>query len=383
MLDHPAPEDEDNIMAALKQSDRVSSISLTVTSSLLEKLSAIKGPFSQLEDLVLLSRDSVQLTLPSYFQWGPRLRSLQLTGIVFPELLQRISSSRDLVDIQLHLYEGSHKDGLSPEAFANVLSGMPRLQSLSLHFPPTAIDISPFSPSGERVILPVLTRLNFRGLTEYLEDLVARIDAPRLGDIEITFSNILLVCDVPRLREFIDRIEMQKLHHRADILFSERAVSLSLTQPGVPTCLKLQVFCKTLRLQPFCMAQICSHFSAFLFHVKDLRISMTRPSSRQNSGSRGQWLELIRQFRGAKWFHVAGDHSTNVAHALQLSIERREAVLPALHKLCIREPEPRYAPLREVVVPFVHSCWLSGHFIAVEYEILWTNELRGTGTTHT
>ena len=383
MLDHPAPEDEDNIMAALKQSDRVSSISLTVTSSLLEKLSAIKGPFSQLEDLVLLSRDSVQLTLPSYFQWGPRLRSLQLTGIVFPELLQRISSSRDLVDIQLHLYEGSHKDGLSPEAFANVLSGMPRLQSLSLHFPPTAIDISPFSPSGERVILPVLTRLNFRGLTEYLEDLVARIDAPRLGDIEITFSNILLVCDVPRLREFIDRIEMQKLHHRADILFSERAVSLSLTQPGVPTCLKLQVICKTLRLQPFCMAQISSHFSAFLFHVKDLRISMTRPSSRQNSGSRGQWLELIRQFRGAKWFHVAGDHSTNVAHALQLSIERREAVLPALHKLCIREPEPRYAPLREVVVPFVHSCWLSGHFIAVEYEILWTNELRGTGTTHT
>ena len=33
-LDPPAPEDEDDIMAALKQSDRVRSISLTVTSSL-------------------------------------------------------------------------------------------------------------------------------------------------------------------------------------------------------------------------------------------------------------------------------------------------------------------------------------------------------------
>jgi len=83
-LDPPAPKDKDNIMAALKQSGRVSSISLTVTSSLLEKLSAIERPFSELEDLVLLSRDSVQLTLPSTFRWGPRLRSLYLTRITFP-----------------------------------------------------------------------------------------------------------------------------------------------------------------------------------------------------------------------------------------------------------------------------------------------------------
>jgi hypothetical protein len=34
MLDPPAPEDDGNIMAALKQSGRVSSISLTVTNSL-------------------------------------------------------------------------------------------------------------------------------------------------------------------------------------------------------------------------------------------------------------------------------------------------------------------------------------------------------------
>ena len=54
-LDPPVPEDEDNIITALKQSDRVISISLTVTSSLMEKLSAIEKPFSELQDLVLLS----------------------------------------------------------------------------------------------------------------------------------------------------------------------------------------------------------------------------------------------------------------------------------------------------------------------------------------
>ena len=94
MLDPPAPEDEDNIIAALKQSDRVSSISLTVTSSLLEKLSTISEPFSELEELVLLSQDNLQLTLPSAFRWGPRLRTLHSTRIAFPSLPQLLSPSR-------------------------------------------------------------------------------------------------------------------------------------------------------------------------------------------------------------------------------------------------------------------------------------------------
>jgi len=63
----PAPEDEDNIMAALEQSDRVCSISLTVSSSLLKKLSVISEPFSELEELVLMSQDNVQLALPCAF----------------------------------------------------------------------------------------------------------------------------------------------------------------------------------------------------------------------------------------------------------------------------------------------------------------------------
>ncbi|KAH8984734.1 hypothetical protein EDB92DRAFT_1950562 [Lactarius akahatsu] len=69
-LDPPAPEDEDNILAALKQSDRIISISLTITNSLLEKLSAIERPFSELENLVLLSRDGLLLALPFDFRWG-------------------------------------------------------------------------------------------------------------------------------------------------------------------------------------------------------------------------------------------------------------------------------------------------------------------------
>ena len=140
------PEDEDNITAVLKKSARVKSITLALPSSLLArvlgKISAIEGPFSELENLVLMSQHSAQLnqlTVTSYFQCGPRLRRLHLTGIVFPALLQSISSYRNLIDLQIH--DIIHNSwGFPLEAFANALSGTPHFHSISCpscppHFP--------------------------------------------------------------------------------------------------------------------------------------------------------------------------------------------------------------------------------------------------------
>lgn len=59
MFDLPAPEDEENIIATLKQSDRVCSIILTITNSPLENLSTISEPSSELEELVLLPQCNV------------------------------------------------------------------------------------------------------------------------------------------------------------------------------------------------------------------------------------------------------------------------------------------------------------------------------------
>ena len=368
----PDPEDEVNITAALKQSGRVSSISLIVTSSFLETFSTIKEPFSNLEDLVLLSRDSAQLTLPSTFRCGPCLRSLHLTKVAFPAHMQLLYSSRNLVDLQLHEIVN-----FAPEAFVNALSQMDQLRYLSLHFLSRADSFhSPF-PSGER---PALTHFDLREINTYSEGLVTRINAPGLRDIEITFFDKRIFY-VPKLLEFVDRIKMQKSPRWADILSSERAISISLTQQGAPTRLRLRVLCKTSRLQPFCVAQICTFFSAFLFRVEDIRISTTQLSSAQDDNNCEQWLRTIRQFSGAKWLHIAGEHLTNVVRALQLSDKRRETVLPVLHKICIQEPAARSALSQDALVPFMRSCWLSGRFIAVEYERLWTNGLREKGTT--
>ncbi|KAH9052272.1 hypothetical protein EDB87DRAFT_1835939, partial [Lactarius vividus] len=375
-LDSPAPEDDDNVVAALEQSGRVSSISLTITSSLLEKLSAIERPFSELEDLSLLSRDSARRALPSAFQWGSRLRTLHLTSAAIPTLPELISHSTGLVDLQLHKIPDAGY--FSPNAFVSALSDMSQLQTLSLHFHSFTHRRNNlgFPPqSGERVVLPVLTCLKYRGSSMYLDNFVARIDAPRLGDIDITFLSQPMM-RTSELCLFIHRIAMQKSHRRAEILSSERAISISFTQPQAPTRLKLQVPCEVLACQLSDMARICKGLSAFLLGVEHLRIGTTQPSSGWDHNRTG-WLDLIRQLIGAKWVHISGDHSTNVVYALSLRM-REEIVLPVLHKICIREPEPHCVPLQEAVVSLIHSRSLAGRIIAVEYERVWISELHGT-----
>ena len=274
-LNPPAPEDEDNIIAALRQSDRVVSISLTVTDRLSEKLCAIseRKPFSELEDLALLSQVNTPLTqtLTSVFQCGARLRRLHLTWVTIPALHQLLHSSRGLVDLQLR--EVFRSDLFFPPTLANALSGMTQLQSLSLHLFPTNYIYLP-RLSGERVDLPVLAHFSFKGNTWWLESLVSGIDAPRLGRIEVTFFD-RVISALPQLTRFIDQIKLHNSHRRADILSSEYATSVSFTQPGAPMYLKIELLCAPFALQVSFMAQICTQLSPLL-DVEDLHISTIR-----------------------------------------------------------------------------------------------------------
>ena len=364
-LDPPAPEDEDNIMVLLGLSSRVTSISLTITSSLLEKLSTIKSPLSELENLNLLSRDSELVTLPEYFLWGPHISCLRLCRIDFPVFLPLLHTSRNLVDLQLH--DIPRTSPISPNEFAHVLSGMAQLRSLSLHFLSADDYFSPSPLPKERIVLPVLNYLNFRGTTTYLEDMAAMIDAPRLGDIDITFLDYVIF-HLSNLGQFIDRVELHKSHHRAYILSSEDHISITFTQTGVPTCLRLKLLCKSLPLQLSSMTRIRIYFPALFFNVEDLRIERRQKSRQEDFFNSRAWLGLITSFASVKWFYVSKDLLEMSFHALQSPHPQHDTVLPVLHKLYISQPGPPYTPLMNEIVPLMISRQLSGHPILVEYE---------------
>ena len=374
-FDPPTQEEENDIMAALNQPDRVHSISLTITSSLLGKLSAIKRPFSKLEHLILLSLDDVQLTLPNTFRWGQCLRRLHSTRIVIPAFVRSYYSS--IMDLQLH--EVPNPWHLSRNAFLDALSRMAQLRSLSLYFLPTSDHVTVSLTSRNRVVFTALTRFKYRGFVRDFEDLVARIDTPRLEDIEVTFSNkYTLYCSV--LTRFINRIEMSKSYRQARLLFSESAISVSLTQPEARTRIKFQLFCEPFPLQLSSMTRIVNQFSALLLDVQDLLVAVTPQSRQEDISYTGRWLTLLHLFEGVKWLYLVGNLSIEIVRILQLY----NAVLPALRGIYIPQPGPRHVPLREALVSFMTSRRLSGHPIAVEYEqLIHMSELSGAGTKHT
>jgi hypothetical protein len=84
-------------------------------------------------------------------------------------------------------------------------------------------------PPRTRTVFPVLSSLTFIGVSEYLEDLVARIDAPRLFKLDITFFNDLEF-DTPQYIQFIHRTPSLGSLKKARVFFKIDAAGVVLTQ---------------------------------------------------------------------------------------------------------------------------------------------------------
>jgi hypothetical protein len=183
------PGEVDNIVAALKYNDRVCQIELINLTSpeLLENvrdLAAMNKPFPELTDLRLsVIGDKPGPIFPDSFLGGtaPRLRSLILAGVPFPGLPKLLLSATHLVYLSLHDIPPSGY--IPPEAMVTSLSALTSLEDLNLLFrsprPRPALESQrPPPPLLTRVIPPSLTNIEFKGASEYLEVILARIDAP-------------------------------------------------------------------------------------------------------------------------------------------------------------------------------------------------------------
>jgi len=149
----------DNVIAELKHSDRICKINLSFKD---------------------LSYDTV---LPDTFLGGsaPRLRYLALTSIPFPGLSKLLLSATHLV--RLWLVNIPHSGYISPEAMVTCVSMLTSLEELyfQFHSPQSCPDQEsrrPLPPT--RSVLPALRRFSFKGVNEYLEGLLARVDTPGL-----------------------------------------------------------------------------------------------------------------------------------------------------------------------------------------------------------
>ena len=204
---------DDNILAALKHVDRVYHVRLSLSDlQALKMATAMQEPFPVLTRLFLTSEwddDAPTPSLPANFLGGsvPRLQAIGLCSISYPALPTLLLSASDLVKLDL---KNIPLTGLiSPEAIVAPLAALPKLEIFVMEFARHAYyydrDRVVGRPPITRTILPALAYFVFRGGCKYLEDLVGRIDGPRLNHISITTPYRPVGFQVAQLSRFIDQ----------------------------------------------------------------------------------------------------------------------------------------------------------------------------------
>ena len=356
----PDISDTGNIIAALGHSNRVCQLALQNLDDwqLEEVLDAMRVPFPELTDLSLSSWDDETSVIPDSFLGGsaPRLRSLTLEGIPFPGLPTLLLSATHLVQIWLTNIPDSGY--VSPEAMVVLLSVLSRLETLSLEFQyPQSRLYWETQSLPPRSLLPTLCKFHFKGVTEYLEDFVAMIDAPRLEILKITFFE-QIDFDTPRLAQFINRTSKLGICDEARVQFSYTSACVLLGAG----CLQILIKCSGPDLQLSSVAQICNSFLPSA--VEDLYIEHGYSQLldwHNRAVDNTLWIQLLLPFTAVKNLYLSVEFMPGIAAALQDLVDAGIIeVLPSLQNIFVQ-----MGPFQENFGQFVAARELSGHPIAI------------------
>ena len=338
-----------NVIAELEYSDRICQINLNChTTSQIEKLwTAMEAPFPKLAVLSMSFGGSLYVpVLPDSFLGGsaPRLRYLALTSIPFPGLPKLLLSATHLVN--LWLINIPHSGYISPETMANCLSMLTSLNTLQLEFesPQSGPDLKSRCPFRRtRSVLHTLTTFWFKGVNEYLEDLVARIDAPRIHHLSITFFSDIEF-DTPELVRFMIRSSTLKAPNEAHVVFDSHITWVNF-QSQAPNLkyFEIKVSCREPDWQLSSLAQICTLSLSLLSTTENLLIY--EPVDSQVCWKDGikniEWLELLLPFTAVKNLYLSKQFAPRIAPALQeITGDRTTEVLPTLQNLYLEGLQP-------------------------------------------
>jgi hypothetical protein len=363
------PSVMDNVIAALGQSDRVRQVNLYRFAGwqLEQVLVAMQVPFPELTYLWLSSFSKTVPVISDSFLDGsaPRLRYFSLEGIPFLGLPKLLLSATQLADLQL--WNIPHSGYISPEAIVALISALPSLETLHLRFrsPGSRPDPETRRPLSKHSVIPALRCLNFRGVIEYLEDLVTGIDTPQLDDMQITFFN-QIDFDTPRLTQFINRTP--KLGKRgAAVWFGEGSANVRLS----PGTLEIEISCREPDWQLSSIEQVCNSSLHPLSTVEVLRIEKHWQLVWKNDAIENSlWLQLLLPFTAVKNLYLYKQFAPCIATALQELVGGRVTeVLPSLQNIFVEGLEPS-GPFQKSMGLFVAARQRLDHPITIS---VWKN----------
>jgi hypothetical protein len=198
-----------------------------------------------------------------------------------------------------------------------------------------------------------------------LEDLVARIDAPKLASLYIRFFH-QLIFDTPQLARFIARTpntQRSQLPVEARFVFSNRYVKVILPRTFLREFV-LGISCRQSDWQLSSLAQVCSSSfpEAFIPTVEHLYI-YNWELHWQDDIEDSQWLDVLRPFTAVKCLYLSRELTSHIGHALQVPAGE---VLPSLQNLFLEDHHPS-GPVQGAIGKFVAARQFAKHPIAVTH----------------
>ena len=337
----------DNVIAALECRDRVYRIYLIGGLELdTIFMGAMQQPFPELTNLDLTScndkSNETMAVVPDSFLGGsaPCLEYLFLNRIPFPGLPKLLLSTTHLVT--LLLYDIPHSGYFSPDRMVAALSTLTGLKTLTLRFesPRSCPDqASRRPPPKTRSVLPGLTFFQFKGVSEYLDDLVACIDAPQLNKLDIIFFNDI-VFDTPQLARFISHTPKSQALKSVHITLQDQGARIGFSsQTSRRRLFNLEILCGGLDWQVVAVEQVCTSCLPLLYMLEDLYFheDSDSPPDRKDSVENREWLELFRPFMAVKNLYLSENLASLIVPALQELVEGRTSdVLPALRNIFLK-----------------------------------------------
>jgi hypothetical protein len=273
----------------------------------------------------------------------------------------------------LNLGNIPHSGYFSPEAIVVGLTGLANLKYLTIGFE------SPLSrpdreiqrpPPPRRTVLPALTRFEFKGVSEYAEDLVAQINAPLLDSIYVTFFHEL-VFDIPQLARLMRRTTGFETLNQAHVDFGNYRVQVESLPPTRTFDEKsgLKVLCDELNTQFSSLIQVFTSIFPSIYMVEHLYIYTSRHllSQWHRDIENMQWLEILHPFTSVKKLYLNRKFAQRIA--LALLVRKRVAdMLPALENLFLERRRP-WEPVQDFrdIRQFVAARKLLGRPVAVSH----------------
>jgi hypothetical protein len=339
-------EDEEGILLALKQCDRLRHLRLVFPVRNLQKLvMAINEEFPILEYLIMHpppkdnTAASGLMMLPETLQ-APHLSHLALSSFAYPIRSRLHPTTAGLVTLYLRIRCPSAY--FQPNVLLQWISFMPKLESLAIDFsfPVYNRDVErqlTHTPITTHITLPNLRFFWLQGVIAYMEAVVCQITTPRLENLRIgvlkqrTFS-------VPCLLQFMKTTENLRFNC-AEMVFKDEGINVVMyfRETNMYT-FGIKVTSQHLDQQVSSMAQISNALNPVLSAVEHLTLRHYRSSEEHNDVDRIEWRNLLRPFSNVKTLRIKDGLVEELSRCLRL--EDGELILelfPELQKLTYSE----------------------------------------------